>query len=361
MWTLDIVITHFDWFFKKTDFASLRSKTEEEYRLFLLQTANDSMFCEGRYSNVTEATLELFDEPEVIRLTHDLSALNALKPKERERLKFYLDLKEVCYPLFRGQVIDWSAYPWNMKDPSYSMQKNKELWDFVNDSELRYLAAAVLYDCFQRMWHQQDIYTSVMLNDLSNSYYCNIDHHWKQAFAKKDEDKEKLVVGMREFADDLWATENHLEVAHRLGLDLAGLSVYDAMDGYMSGTFRYNQVDFAREMSEWLHTHWTMGEEYPPKEQVKLLFDTLNEKMEQYDVICADKTFMWNLITLDLLGMSVVPKRESKADEHFDDEDFDDEDFDDDDFDDEDFDDEDFDDESIEDEGKDRNTEEIDS
>ena len=61
-WTLQLIIEHFDDVVKGIDFGHLPDWKSEEYRQLVLQTANDQLFSKGRYSEITEWSLEIFGE-----------------------------------------------------------------------------------------------------------------------------------------------------------------------------------------------------------------------------------------------------------------------------------------------------------
>ena len=115
------ILNRFDHFIKNVDFDNLPEQDSEDYRKLLMQTANDAIFCDGRYSPNTEYTLEVFENPDYASESRSLAAINALSEKDRVRFRFYLDLKDMCYPLFRGKKTDWSAWPWNMTDGESSL------------------------------------------------------------------------------------------------------------------------------------------------------------------------------------------------------------------------------------------------
>ena len=97
------ILNRFDHFIKNVDFDNLPEQESEDYRELLMQTANDGIFCDGRYSANTEYTLEVFENPDYASESRSLAAINALSEKDRVRFRFYLDLKDMCYPLFRGK------------------------------------------------------------------------------------------------------------------------------------------------------------------------------------------------------------------------------------------------------------------
>ena len=89
------ILNRFDHFIKNVDFDNLPERDSEDYRMLLMQTANDGIFCDGRYSANTEYTLEVFENPEHASESRSLAAINALSEKDRVRFRFYLDLKDM--------------------------------------------------------------------------------------------------------------------------------------------------------------------------------------------------------------------------------------------------------------------------
>lgn len=315
-WTLDIIIAHFDAFLMDVDFPHLPARESEEYRQLLLKTANDVMFSEGRYSRITEWTLEMFDVPEVCDMVNNLTEINRLTAAERMRLKFYLDVKEVCYPLFRGQQVDWTAWPWKLND-GRSCLENKELYTLITACEWPNISAAILYDLEHLMWmNEEGIYSSVACNEVSNAYEYTLASAWKHT--KTDDDRKAMTAAICKCADDLWAIENHVLVGQLLGFDLLEQSVYDAFDTFIDTTYRHNQVLCAKALSAWIREHWTLNERHPAQEQVDALYDQWKAVMAEYEVTSPDESYSWNILTLDVLGMSMFSEEEEMDDDSWD-------------------------------------------
>lgn len=310
---LYIVIEHFDGFCKNIDFKHLPEHNSEEYRKFVLKTANDVIFSQGRYSVITEWTLELFDIPEVNEQICDLAAINALTADERTRLGFYLALKDVCYPLFKGMEVDWTAWPWNMNDADSSLD-NQELMDFVSECEWPCLAAAIIYDLQNRVWREDKLFSSVARQEASEIFERRVKPLWEKS-TKTDEDKKELASAVNKAANDLWFIKNHMLVGRQLGFDYTAQSVYDAVDTFIDTTYRHKQVDFARELGAWINQHMTVGDRHPEQALVDALHATMKGLMEKYDVSSPDLRYTWNIITLDLLGMSMFSEDEETADD----------------------------------------------
>lgn len=318
-WTLEIIIKHFDAFLKDIDFKHLPERESEEYRQLLLKTANNLMFSEGRYSRITEWTLEMFDDPEVCALARNLSEINQLKPEERVRLQFYMDMKEVCYPLFRGKKVDFAAWPWSLNNGAASLE-NKELYELITqgdaliDQPLPFLSAAILYDMKQQIWmNEEENYSSVACNEASNAYEYSVESAWRK-HPKTEEEQRALMAAVSKCADDLWSIENHILVGKLMGFDLLEQSVYDSFDTFIDSTYRHNQVLATKELAAWIRAHWTMNEQHPSAEEAEALLAQWKEVMEQYDVTTPDERYSWNILTLDVLGMSMFPEEDEVDD-----------------------------------------------
>lgn len=312
-WNIHLVINQFDRFCKNIDFKNLPDRQSEEYRLLVLKTANDVIFADGRYSNSSEMTLELFDVPQINKAICDLKQLNALTADERVRLAFYLDLKEVCYPLFRAQEIDWTAWPWQLESNG-NILDNQPLFDLITDCQWPNLSAAICYTLQDRLFGDDEHYSSVARNEISEAYTWKVSQEWKED-AKDEEKNKKLIAAINDFASDLWEVENHMQVGRQLGFDIIAQSVYDAFDTYIDSTYRYHQVNFARALATWIHENWTIGERHPDKDKVKALDDKMKELMAKYHVESPNMSYTWNLITLDALGMSMFSKEEEESDD----------------------------------------------
>ena len=318
-WTLDIVIGYFDHFVKGVDFAHLPEKKSEEYRQLVLKTANDVMFSRGRYSQITEYTLEIFDEKELCELVRNLSQIDQLSAEKRVRLRFYLDVKEVCYPLFRGRKVDWSAWPWNLNNATSSFE-NQELFRLITQGDpaierpLPCLSAAILYDLEHQIWMDEEKYSCVARQEASEAFEFQVKSAWDKC-NKTDAEQKALTAAISKCADDLWSIENHILVGQLLGFDLLTQSVYDSFDTFIDTTYRHNQVLCARELSAWIREHWTMGERHPAQEQVDALYAQWKALMAEYDVTSPDERYSWNIMTLDALGMSMFSEEEERGDD----------------------------------------------
>lgn len=320
MWTLQFLLSHFDAFLNDVDFAHLPEKESEEYRHLMLKTANNVMFSKGRYSQITEWTLELFDVPEVCALVKNLTAINQLTAQERVRLAFYLDVKEVCYPLFRSQKVDWSAWPWNLSNGTSSLE-NRELLTLITegdrliDQPLPCLSAAILSNLARQIWmNEEERYSSVACNEASLIFDRMVERAWKK-YPKNDDEQKALMAAVCKCADDLWVIENHTLVGQLLGFDQLTQSVYDSFDTFIDLTYRHNQVLCARDLSAWIREHWSFGVRHPAQELVDALYAKWNELMTAYDVTTPDERYAWNILTLDVLGMSMFAEEDMVDDD----------------------------------------------
>lgn len=300
-WTLKLIIKHFDDFFGSIDFAHMPERGSEEYRLLVLQQANDVMFSQGRYSQISEWTLEMFDLDEVNAEVNNLEAINRLTPNERVRLSFYKDLKEVCYPLFRGKRIDWSAWPWLLASGVSSLD-NHELFELITRSGMPCLSAAILYDLKQLMTDDEEqLYSPVARQEAESAFFYTLDSEWNSLSPTDEGKRKKLQAAVCVCADQLWDIENHSRVGRLLGFDQLTQSVYDVMDTFIDSTYRHQQVLFAQELTAWIKAHWHMDDTAPTPEQYSLLHEQMQRLMKRHHVESPDIHLSWNLLVLDVL------------------------------------------------------------
>lgn len=312
-------IKGYDYFIHKVDFGNLPDRQSEAYRELLMKTANDEVFCNGRYSQITEYLLETLDEKEVYNQLHNLAAIHALTEDMRIRFAFYVDLADMCYPLFRGKNVGWSAWPWNMKSDSTSME-NDELFDFLTDCQWPNLAAAVLYDVFQHIWlDEEHFYSPVSQQEASNKFEYGVKRLWEKQ-EKTEAELKLLSAEVNKCANDFWFIENHIHVGLQLGFDWVAQSVYDALDTYVDNTYRHKQVDFARELGDWINANMTIGESHPAKEIIEAFRLKFKELLEKYQVSSPDVDYTWNLITSDVLGISVFEDETQETEDAWNDE-----------------------------------------
>lgn len=308
------ILEHFEWAIEKVDFDNLPERDSEDYRNLLMQTANDEMFYDGRYNDNSEYTLELFDIPEYVEECRNLAAINALSDSERVRFSFFMDLKDLCYPLFRAKRIDWTAWPWNMQNGESSMD-NKDLYKFIIGCKWPNLSAAIVYDIHQLMANDEENYTAVARTEITENFFYAVNSKWRRS----EKDTNKLIAAIGECADNLWTTENHMKIGKLMGMDMLELSLYDAMDTFIDRMFRYQQVLMARELAAWIRENWTIGERHPEKEHLKALWAKVYELKEKYDVKSPNMRSTEYIIALDILGMSLfTEEQENYTDDYAD-------------------------------------------
>lgn len=312
---LNLIIKHFDDVVKGVAFHDIPQRDSEEYRQLVLKTS-DFIFSDGRYSAISEWTLELFDVPETQEAIHNLAQINALSEDKRTRLRFYLDVKDVCYPLFRAQQVDWTAWPWNMSQSRNSID-NDDLFAFVTSGDYVFLSMAVCWDLLQLVWADEELYSSVAKNELEASFDYGIKNHWHTA---KDEDEHiQQVTLLQKFASTMLDTENHMLVGRMLGFDHLTQSVYDAANSYIDEGYRYRQVGYALDMSAWLREHWTIGEPHPSQERVDELYRVYTSMLDKHGVSVPDPNYCWNILVLDVLGMSMFDESDFEDEDSWED------------------------------------------
>lgn len=135
---------------------------------------------------------------------------------------------------------------------------NSELFDWITDCKWPCLSAVVLNGLSHQIFMNDEFYSSVARQSATDSFFYPIEQHWRDAL--KDEDSTKdFAARVNKCANDLWEIENHMRVGRQLGFDKLTQGVYDAFDTYIDSTYRYRQVDFAREFAAWISENWTIG------------------------------------------------------------------------------------------------------
>ena len=309
--TLALIVRHFDEIYKDIDFEHLPERESEEYRLFLLKLANEKTFREGRLTLENGWTLELFDEPEAWLLVHDVKQIDALTDSQRQHLSLYMDLVDMCYPLFKGRKVDWTAWPWNLQSQSDSMDNN-ELFYFITEGGYSNLSAAILYDLKQLIWMSEGFYSSPAQQEVSNGFHYGLEPKWEKS-NKTEDDLKALNAAIDEYATNLWFIENHMLVGQMLGFDFTMQSVYDAMSTFIDRTYRHDEVKFALEFGRWINENMTMGEKYPSQEKLKAFEEKFEQLKTKYNVHSPSEDLSYNYITLDLLGMSMFPEESTEG------------------------------------------------
>ena len=296
---LQLILNRFDTFFGDIDFSNMPERESEEYRNLLLKTANDTMFSQGRYTNTTELTLELFDIKEVKMQAHDLHAINALSKDDRIRLSFYFDLKDMCYPLFKGEAINWTDFPWNLSDGEFSID-NMELYSFITSGDYPYLAAAILYSLKKQIWDNEKEFSSVARQEISDSFFYAVDHTWKNAH-RGEEEMRKLEAEVCECAEKMWFIDNHMKVGKMLGFGILEQSIYDAFDTYVDTTYRHKQVSCAKEIGKYIREHIDLEAIKHDGNLQEMLAKRIREVMDKHGVKSPEMSFTMNIIFLDVL------------------------------------------------------------
>lgn len=319
--TLREIIRHFDEAVNGIDFTNMPVRDSEDYRTLVLKTADEKIFSDGRLNEVTEWVLEIFDIEKVKRTVNDLSLINDLTDKERTRYKFYTDLKEVCYPLYHGQKVNWTSWPWNLKSDSDNLAENDELFSFIaNAANSIYanLCAAICYDLKEQVWRDETgKYTSVARQEMADLFGYSVKAKWgKNIIRKADEEDVSADILLKSeeqrFCDNLASLENHIIIGRRLGMDFLAQSVYDAMEIGVGGEYQYELVDFAIEFGTWLKEHWVINDINPEPDRVVELENTFWRMQDEHGVTSCDLEYTWNILTLDVLGMSLESKVEGE-------------------------------------------------
>lgn len=296
---LQIILNRFDTFFGDISFSCMPKRESEEYRNLLLKTANDMMFSRGRYTHTTELTLELFDIEEVKTQAHDLNAINALSKDDRQRLSFYFDLKDMCYPLFKGKAVNWADFPWNLPDGSHSID-NDELYSFITSCEYPYLSAAILYSLKEQIWDNEEEYSSVARQEVSDNFFYVVNYAWNNAH-KGEEQMKKLEAEISECADKMWFIDNHMKVGKMLGFGILEQSLYDAFDTFVDTTYRHKQVSCAKELGKYIREHIDLEAIKHDGNLQGMLAKRIREVMGKHGVESPEMSYTMNIIFLDVL------------------------------------------------------------
>lgn len=245
-------------------------------------------------------TLEIFDPVETIVQGYDLLDINALDENDRQRLSFYFDLKDMCYPLFRGQPVNWNEAPWNFSDGSNTID-NEELYDFVTSGEMPCLAAAILYNLKEQIWHDEE-FSSVARQKVADTFNRGVKRAWENAH-KSIEDKRKLEAEVSDCASTMWYVDNHIKVGKLLGFGSIEQDLYDAFDTYIDNTYCHKQVSCAKELGKFFRENIDFETIAHDSEKQLMLEAKIQQVMDDYGVTSPAMDYTMNIIFLDMLKL----------------------------------------------------------
>ena len=293
----------YDKFVGDINYAELPDRESEDYRKMIFETANDKIFFEGRCCIATESLLESYGRVDLNCELADSKLLAQLTTLEQKKVRFFLDLKEVCYPLFMGQEIDWTAWPWNLKKEECGLYGD-EFIDFFKDCEYTFLKAAVVYDITEQIYENKADYTSVTRHTVYRNLHNDILPKWHGGYNEKPSEYERALSNeIFLFLDNLSELMNHMLVGKELGFDFMTQSIYDAIDGCIDTRYDYRGIKIARKLSQWLKDNWAMGVSHPSKEQLEELYYTFKDLAKNHNVEITSPAYSWDCLTMDVLGV----------------------------------------------------------
>ena len=277
-----------NWAFGGVDIRQLKKADDDAYRELLLQKA-DFLFSDGRCGvNPTEG-LEIYRDPEAETALHDLTQIQELTDAERQKLAFYMDLKDFCFPFFCKDPVDLTRNPFCFINPRFNIT-NGELRDFLYDTPYVHLAAIICEGLIEAYWRNRELKDTVVLNKLSDYLFHGFKH--------SEKDPEVLREHLDQLINIIFTAENHLEVGHRLGLTPQAQAIYDMTDTFICKEYLFNQVDFAKEMDLWLQKN---AEAEPDDEYFDLLMEELEACAQRHEIIFVDKEATLIYLYIDLL------------------------------------------------------------
>ncbi len=247
-------------------------------------------------------TLEIFDPVEKIVRGYDLLDINALNENDRQRLSFYLDLKDMCYPLFRGQPVNWSEAPWNFSDGSNTID-NEELYEFITSGEMPCLAAAILYNLKEQIWHDEE-FSSVARQKVADTFYYGVERAWKDAH-KSIENRRKLEAEVSECASTMWYVDNHIKVGKLLGFGSIEQNLYDAFDTYIDKIYSHKQVSCAKELGKFIRENIDMETIAHDSDKLKMLQEKTQLVMDDYGVTSPAMDYTMSVIFYEVLNLPI--------------------------------------------------------
>jgi len=296
----------------------INEASDEEYRQLLLETA-DFIFREGRYNLTSEMTLEAFDIPEVCRSWSDMAQIDALSKADRTRMRFFDDVRRMCYPLLKRRgVADLTAEPWCMADGRFTV-KNRELRHWLYSPELLGLKGCLVENLAELMIAESGRPDTVIINELGQQMVY-LKH---RSCTKETECAENIEKTLDMICD----IDNHLEVGRRMGMNPVQQAVYDMMDTWICTNYYYRQVDAAKEFGQWLVNKGYMPDEEDlefeaielDKEEQKALVEELDATMKRHELEYTDRSHTICYLVYDLLHACFWGEN---ADEEEQDEDF---------------------------------------
>jgi len=334
-YTIQDFIKRFDWFCKDIDWQKVTTMDEQERNAEMLRVANDDIFVNGRMCQASEMTLELLDIEEVRSLVYDLKAINSLTDQERQRFIFYRDLAETFNPLYHHHPNDLGVAPFRMKDDRFDITNN-ELRQWILDTPYRHVAAVVL-EVLIDVFEDGELSNSVAYNTLNEEFFYGLKSAWPRTIEEADygeekeaddtektaeekaADKEKRAEEVKKFEmhiekmlNKLWNVHNHMELGRRMGMDHLEQELYDAFDTFIYDVYDYEQVDAAKELATWIREHWPMGEKHPSHEQFQALDKAIQTVMEKYHLQLNYARHIWNIITYDILNVSMSREKQEQ-------------------------------------------------
>lgn len=295
--TLELLIRYFDKAVKDIDFAHLPDRKSEEYRLFLLKTANDKLFCNVKI--VQKLILGIGKIKSYYKL-NDADIINEQTDLQRLKLRFFNDLEGLFHSLVFGDDIDWTAWPWCLDDNSESMD-DSPLYKFIIQGEYCNISAAICHYLCNKTKDKVDFYSSVARRCIDRNFYYYVAAKWNAQKTAKIEGQYELIYGCRAFICELLSIENHIHVGRMLGLDLLAQNIYDALFTYVEKEYSHKHILYAREMASWIKYNWDMDNRKPSEEEQKKLLDMMICLTSKHNAKSPDLDFAWIILTMDVL------------------------------------------------------------
>lgn len=287
--------------------------SDEEYRQLLLETAN-FIFREGRYNLTSEMTLENFDIPEVCQSWSSVEQINALSKADRTRMRFFDDVRRMCYPLLKRRgVADLTAEPWCMTDGRFTV-KNRELRHWLYSPELLGLKGCLVDNLAELMMEEFGHPDTVIINELGQQMI-----HLKHWCGTKEAE---IAEGIEKTLDMICDIDNHLEVGRRLGMNPVQQTVYDMLDTWICTNYHYRQIDAAKEFGQWLEDNHYLPDEEDledeswglDEEEQNALVEELDATMKRHELEYTDRSHTICYLVYDLLHAHFYGEYEDEED-----------------------------------------------